>query len=141
MSVPDTALLSDQYVTITHVTTARDTNIYGYVSGALTMKLIDDAALVLGVRVARGPAVTARVEQLEFLKPVEAGDVLHAYARLMKTGYSSIKIDVEVYAERIDFEIPILASRAQLTFVAVDETNRPRPISSSAARKAPAVVC
>ncbi|MFJ1561682.1 acyl-CoA thioesterase [Streptomyces mirabilis] len=133
MSLASDVLLSDSRASVSHVTTARDANIYGYVSGALQLKMIDDAALVLAVRVAQGPAVTARVERMDFLAPVRVGDVLHAHADLMRTGRSSMHIRVEIYSERMGLmDFPILVGTATLVFVAVDSENKSRPLRSDA---------
>jgi acyl-CoA hydrolase len=120
--------LSEEGASVTHVTIARDRNIYGFISGALEMKLIDDAALMLANRVAHGPVVIARADRIELIKPITVGDVLHAHARLLNTGYISINIEVDVYAERMHARIPFLAGRAELVLIAVDEKDRPRPL-------------
>ena len=57
------------------------------------------------------------------------GDVVSCYADIIKTGRTSITIKVDVYAERNPSDPHIVkVTQAQLTYVALDENRRPRPL-------------
>jgi len=60
---------------------------------------------------------------------VFVGDLLSFYAKIIKTGTTSITVSVEVYAERqrLDAEI-IKVTEAILTYVATDDQRRSRPL-------------
>ncbi|MGW1839015.1 hypothetical protein [Streptomyces sp. NPDC002067] len=62
----------------------------------------------------------------------------HAYPKLLDTGRSSVRIEVEAYTERMRTALPMPASRARPAFVAVDEANRPRPSLRPPAHAVPA---
>lgn len=67
-------------VTLAHIMSEHDTNLYGTIHGGVVMKLIDDAAAAAAGRHAHGPPVTASVDGMAFLAPVRAGDPLVTYA-------------------------------------------------------------
>jgi len=57
---------------------------------------------------------------------VLVGDVLSFYARVLRTGRTSVTVDVAVYAERIDMAGAVKVTEATLVYVATDEQRRPR---------------
>ena len=57
------------------------------------------------------------------------GDILSFYASVQRIGRTSITVQVEVFAERYDAQGQYLkVTEANLTYVAIDEQGRPRPI-------------
>lgn len=69
------------------------------------------------------------VNAFQFKKPVFVGDLLSFYAQVVKTGTTSVTVEVEVYAQRqrLDAEI-VKVTDATLTYVATDEARRSRPL-------------
>jgi acyl-CoA thioesterase YciA len=60
---------------------------------------------------------------------VRVGDILSFYASVQRIGRTSITVQVEVFAERYDAQGQYLkVTEANLTYVAIDEQGRPRPI-------------
>jgi acyl-CoA thioesterase YciA len=106
-----------------------DTNAAGDIFGGWMMSQIDIAGSILAFRHADGRVVTVAVNDFTFLKPVFVGDLVSIYARLLKIGTTSIQITVEAYAERHrGVEECHKVATAVLTYVAVGEDRRPRPI-------------
>ncbi len=106
-----------------------DTNLYGTIHGGVVMKLIDDAAAAAAARHADGPAVTVSVDRMTFLAPVRAGDLLSVHAELERAGRTSMTAVVRVTSERWNASGPATeVAIARLTFVAIDEDGRPRPV-------------
>lgn len=60
---------ADSRVTLAHIMSEHDTNLYGTIHGGVVMKLIDDAAAAAAGRHADGPAVTVSVNRMAFLSP------------------------------------------------------------------------
>jgi acyl-CoA thioesterase YciA len=56
------------------------------------------------------------------------GDVVSFYARVVGVGRTSITVDVEVYARRRATHAVVKVTEAKLTYVAVDDNRRPRPV-------------
>ena len=105
-----------------------DTNPAGDIFGGWLMAQMDLAAGNAAARRARGRCVTIAVDGMAFLSPVHVGDEVSLYARILSIGRTSMKILVEAWRRpRHDFE-SIQVTKATFTFVAIDETGRPRPI-------------
>jgi len=106
----------------------RDANMGGTIFGGWLMSYVDIAGSVPAVERAKGAVVTRAVDSFEFKKPVFVGDRVSCYAEVVSTGKSSIKVRVEVYAERmhqgkIDC---VKVTEATLVYVAIDEHGKPR---------------
>ena len=106
-----------------------DANIHGDVFGGWIMSQVDIAGSIPAARRAAGRVATVAVNAFQFKQPVFVGDLLSLYARIAKTGSTSITVDVEVYAERqrLDAEV-VKVTEATLTYVATDEARRSRPL-------------
>lgn len=106
-----------------------DTNNLGTVHGGVIMKLVDDAAGAAAIRYSGGAAVTAAMDEMAFLVPVHAGDLVQAEAQVNWAGRSSMEVGVRVFAQRMDGMLePTRVATAYLVFVAIDGAGRPRPV-------------
>ncbi len=110
----------------------KDTNSAGDIFGGWIMSHVDIAGAVVATQRARGHVVTVAVNEFQFKKPVFVGDVVSFYAEIKKEGTTSITVDVTVYAERGlrsgNFGVRDKVTEALLTYVALDENNKPRPL-------------
>jgi acyl-CoA thioesterase YciA len=107
-----------------------DTNAHGTIFGGWVMSQVDVAGSIPAWERAHGRIVTVAVNSFVFQEPVFVGDLVSFYARVLKVGRTSITVDVEVYAERRreGRKEVVRVTEAQLTYVAVDEQRRPRPV-------------
>ncbi|HET9651121.1 MAG TPA: acyl-CoA thioesterase [Usitatibacter sp.] len=107
-----------------------DTNAHGTIFGGWVMAQVDIAGGVAASERAAGRVVTVAVNSFVFQEPVFVGDLVSFYARVMRIGRTSITVDVEVFAQRrSDGEVQaVRVTEAQLTYVAIDERRRPRPV-------------
>jgi len=65
-------------------------------------------------------------------EPVFVGDLVSFYANVVKTGRTSITVDVEVYAQRHRFGSEVVkVTEAQLTYVAIDDNGNPRALAET----------
>ena len=105
-----------------------DQNPGGSIFGGWIMSNVDIAGSIPALQRARGPVVTRAVDSFEFRKPVFVGDLVSCYAEVISEGRTSIKVKVEVYAERMHAGETdcIKVTSATLTYVAIDENRRPR---------------
>jgi acyl-CoA thioesterase YciA len=107
-----------------------DQNPGGSIFGGWIMSYVDIAGSIPALERARGPVVTRAVDSFEFKKPVFVGDLISCYADIVSEGRSSMKVKVEVYAERMsrgDTSI-IKVTEAVLTYVAIDDNRQPRSL-------------
>ena len=89
----------------------------GFVLGGEVMRLIDITGAVAAHRHARTPMVTASVEGLQFLHPVQVGDLIILRARVTAAFTTSLEVEVEVFSESLLSGQRRKTSVAYLTFV------------------------
>ena len=107
-----------------------DANYYGDVFGGWLMNMMDLAASSVASRESGGRAVTVAIDAVSFHHPVHIGDEVSVYARLASTGRTSMKIVVEAWQRALSGETTTRVTEATFTFVAVDQTGKPRPLAA-----------
>ena len=123
--------LPDEHPTMRLPARPRDTNTAGDIFGGWIMSQVDLSASIVASRRAKGRVVTVAVNSFQFHKPVYVGDLVSCYARVTKIGNTSLTVFVEVYAERYPERMEtVKVTEATLTFVAVDEDGKKRPVES-----------
>ena len=106
-----------------------DANIHGDVFGGWIMAQVDVAGAIPAARRANGRVATIAVTSFLFKNPVFVGDLLSFYARVVKTGTTSVTCEVEVYAQRMRLEADVVkVTEATLVYVATGEDRKPRPL-------------
>ena len=110
-----------------------DTNPAGDIFGGWLMAQMDLAAGNAAARRARGRCVTIAVDGMAFLSPVHVGDEVSLYARLQSVGRTSMKFLVEAWRRPRHAFDTVQVTKATFTFVAIDETGRPRPVPEESA--------
>jgi acyl-CoA thioesterase YciA len=106
-----------------------DANYTGDIFGGWIMSQVDIAGSIPALRLARGRIATVAVNSFVFKQPVLIGDLVSFYAEIVRVGRTSITVDVEVYAERRTLQEIVKVTEATLTYVAVDDKRRPRPVN------------
>lgn len=108
-----------------------DVNANGDVFGGWIMAQVDVAGAIPAMRLARGRVATVSVNAFLFKQPVSVGDVVSFFAEVVQTGCTSIKVNVEVYAERNPTDpITVKVTEATLTYVAIDQQGNKRALPS-----------
>jgi len=106
-----------------------DANSTGDIFGGWIMSQVDIAGSIPALRVAKGRVATVAVNSFLFRQPVLIGDLVSFYAQVVKVGRTSVTVDVEVFAQRgVPEEVTVKVTEATLTYVAVDENRKPRPV-------------
>jgi acyl-CoA thioesterase YciA len=104
-----------------------DANIHGDVFGGWIMAHVDIAGAVPAARRANGRVATVAVTSFVFRNPVFVGDLVSFYADIVRTGSTSITVEVEVYAERNRLQREVVkVTEATLVYVATDDKRQPR---------------
>ena len=107
-----------------------DANFNGDIFGGWIMAQVDIAGSIPAVRLAKGRVATVAVNSFVFKQPVLIGDLVSFYADIVRVGRTSITVDVEVYAQRKNLVEVVKVTEAALTYVALDERGRPRPVGA-----------
>lgn len=126
---PIVELPKDRMPTMRVIPMPADTNANGTIFGGWVMAQVDLAGSVPASEHAMGRVATVAVNSFIFKQPVFVGDLVSFYAKVIKTGRTSITIDVEVFAQRHRFGSEVVkVTEAILTYVAIDELGKPRAL-------------
>ena len=115
-------------LTVRTIAMPADTNANGDIFGGWVLSQMDVAGGIAGVERARGRVVTVALDAMTFLRPVRVGDVLCVYTSIEKIGRTSMKINVEAWAQRFMTHQREQVTKALFTFVAIDDQGQPRAI-------------
>jgi acyl-CoA thioesterase YciA len=105
-----------------------DTNQNGDIFGGWLLGQMDIAGGIFASTLAKGRTATIAVDAMMFKKPVHVGDVVCAYADLIRVGTTSIAVHVEAWAIRRNETKRQLVTEGNFTYVAIDDTGRPRKV-------------
>ena len=126
-------LPTDKELVLKVIPMPADCNANGDIFGGWVMAQVDLAGSVIPARHAQGRMATVAVNEFVFKQPVRVGDILSFFASLTRIGRTSITVQVEVYAERFQAKGQyIKVTEASLTYVAIDDSGKPRPIAVQA---------
>ena len=99
-----------------------DANNVGTLFGGQMISWMDLAAAKVAYRFLKGTgasgALTRAIDQVEFKEPVFLGDWVNCESKVIRTGSSSLEIEIKAFAESKDHG-QRLACTANITFVAV----------------------
>jgi acyl-CoA thioesterase YciA len=110
-----------------------DTNANGDMFGGWIMSQMDIAGGILAKEVSNSRTVTVAAESIQFIRPVQVGDVVCCYGRVLHIGNSSMKINLEVWVKPILRETEERSRRfkvteAAFTYVAIDSEGNKQPV-------------
>jgi acyl-CoA hydrolase len=105
-----------------------DANSAGFVHGGVVMKLCDEAAGIASIRHCRSRVVTAAMDRMTFIQPVNVGELITCTASVNAAWRTSMEVGVRVQAEDIRTGDVTHTSTAYLTMVALDDEGRPAQI-------------
>ena len=121
-SVSDTYIENRQRVQPTH------TNNHGSAHGGNVVKWMDEVGAMSAMRHAGETCVTAKINDLEFKRPVPQGDtcVIESYA--YAAGRTSIRVRLRAFRESPRTGERELTTDSYFVFVAVDADGTPTPV-------------
>ena len=105
-----------------------EANSAGFVHGGVVMKMCDEAAGVAAVRHCGRRVVTAAVDRMTFILPVNVGDLLTCAAKVNAVWRTSMEVGVRVEAENPRTGEKRHTSTAYLTMVALGDDGRPTEV-------------
>jgi len=117
--------VSDSVVTMTELVLPHYTNQLGNLLGGQLMHWIDICAALASSKHSQRVCVTASVDHIDFHHPVKLGNVVTLVASVNRAFKTSMEVGVKVFAESYLEGKRIHTNTAYLTFVSVDEKNRP----------------
>jgi acyl-CoA hydrolase len=115
--------------TMTELMMPNMANSLGNVFGGVILSLVDRVAAVAAIRHASGPCVTVSIDHVDFREPIHVSELVVAKASVNFVGKTSMEVGVRVEAEEIATRKRRHTNSCYLTFVAIDEHERPRPVA------------
>jgi len=100
----------------------------GVLFGGYMMQWIDVCAGVAAMRHAAGAVTTASIDRLDFLSPVLVGEIVVLQAQVNYVGRTSMEVGCRVETEDMKTRTRRYVTKAYLTFVAIDDTGKPRAL-------------
>ena len=124
----ETATLVDSYTEMTELLLPNDTNNLGRALGGAVLHWMDICGAIAAMRFSNRQCVTASMEHVDFISPIDIGEVVVVEAYVFNVGRTSIDVKVDVRAENPieDEERPTTSS--YFTFVALDEEGVPTEV-------------
>ena len=105
-----------------------DTNPNGDIFGGWLLSQMDVAGGILAKKIAKGRVATVAIEGMKFLLPVKVGDTVTCYGSILKTGNSSISINLRVTAQGLESIQPQDVTNGTFIYVAIDLDGKPRQL-------------
>jgi acyl-CoA thioesterase YciA len=109
-----------------------DTNANGDIFGGWLLSQMDLGGAIYARNLARSRVTTVAIDAMVFLNPVYVGDIVNCHASLVKTGRTSLKIDVEAWVQRAKDGSLVRVTEGSFTYVALDDQGRPHPVHREA---------
>ncbi len=111
-----------------HLVRPQHTNAHGTLFGGEVMAWVDIAAATCVMRHAGKAVVTASIDALHFLAPVQLGSIVCIDASVNYTARTSCEVGVKVTSKNPITGEDNHTATAYLTFVALDGNGRPSPM-------------
>jgi acyl-CoA thioesterase YciA len=105
-----------------------DINSNGHIFGGWVLAQMDIAGGIIAGRIAQGRCATVAIESMEFIAPILLRDLISVYATVERKGRTSVAIRLDVIATRNLAQEEVKVTSGVFTFVALDESFRPRPL-------------
>lgn len=112
---------SESHITITELMLPSHSNFSGKIHGGYILSLMDQVAFACAAKYSGFYAVTASVDKVDFLQPVEVGELVTLKAAVNFVGRSSMVVGIRVEAENIKTGERKHCNSSFFTMVAKDE--------------------
>lgn len=125
---PDTTSfkpVSFSETTITELMIPSYSNFGGKIHGGILLSLMDKVAYVCAAKHAGNYCVTASIDTVDFLQPVEVGELVSLMASVNYVGNTSLVVGIRVISENVKTNVINHTNTSYFTMVAKDEHNQP----------------
>ena len=117
--------VSHSETTLTELMIPSYSNFGGKIHGGVILSLMDKIAYVCAAKHADAYCVTASVDTVDFLAPVEVGELVSLLASVNYVGNSSLVVGIKVISENVKSHVVKHTNTSYITMVAIDEDNKP----------------
>jgi uncharacterized protein (TIGR00369 family) len=114
--------------TITELMIPAYANFGGKIHGGILLSLMDKVAYACASKHAGSYCVTVSVDKVEFLQPVEVGELVSLYASVNYVGRTSMIVGIRVEAQNVKIGKTKHTNSCYFTMVAKDDDNQPTEV-------------
>ena len=115
--------VSESKTTITELMIPSYANFGGKIHGGILLSLMDKVAYACASKHAGNYCVTVSVDNVDFLQPVEVGDLVSLHASVNYVGKTSLIIGIKVVAENVTNRLVKHTNTSYFTMVAKGQNN------------------
>lgn len=116
--------VASSHITISELMLPSHTNFSGKIHGGYILSLLDQIAFASASKFSGNYCVTASVDTVNFLKPIEVGELVTMKASVNYVGKSSMIIGIRVEAENIQTGAIKHCNSSYFTMVAKDNAGK-----------------
>ena len=120
--------VASSYISISELMLPSHTNFSGKIHGGYILSLLDQIAFACAAKFSGNYCVTASVDTVNFLKPIEVGELVTMKASVNYVGKSSMIIGIRVEAENIQTGVIKHCNSSYFTMVAKDKEGNSVPV-------------
>lgn len=120
--------VSASRTTLTELMIPSYANFGGKVHGGTILSLMDKVAYVAASKHAEAYCVTVSVGGVDFLEPIDVGDLVSLKASVNYVGSSSLIVGIKVIAENFKNRTVKHTNSSYFTFVAMDDNGKPKKV-------------
>lgn len=120
--------VDSSHVSISVLMLPSHTNFSGKIHGGYILSLLDQIAFASGSKFSGNYCVTASVDTVNFLKPIEVGELVTMKASVNYVGKSSMVVGIRVEAENIQTGYKKHCNSSYFTMVAKDSEGNSVPV-------------
>ena len=103
-------------------------NFGGKIHGGILLSLMDKVAYACASKHAGAYCVTVSVDEVEFLQPVEVGELVHLKASVNYVGNTSLVVGIQVTAENVKNHTIKHTNTSYFTMVAKGDDDKPSQV-------------
>ncbi|HEA30644.1 MAG TPA: acyl-CoA thioesterase [Leeuwenhoekiella sp.] len=120
--------IAESQITMSQLMLPSNTNFSGKIHGGFILSLMDQIAFACASKHSRNYCVTASVDTVDFLKPIEVGELVMLKASVNYVGRTSMVIGIRVEAENIPSGEIKHCNSSYFTMVAKDDAGKSVPV-------------
>jgi len=124
----ETATVAESYTEMTELLLPNDTNNLGRALGGAVLHWMDICGAIAGMRFSNRQVVTASMDHVDFISPIEMGEVAVIEGYVFNVGNTSLDVKVHVSAENPRTDERRRTTTSYFTFVALDDEGTPASV-------------
>ena len=116
----------DSDIIKTELIMSKHINAVGSVFGGTLLAWADVTAALCGTKFCQGPVVTASLDAMSFLHPIQLGWIVTIYGRVNESFKTSMEVGIKISSVAPENGEEFLNSRGYFTIVALDQDAKPK---------------